>query len=37
VGERTVKEWRLKLSVILRLTDTDKLRRGAKKAFVGGG
>lgn len=36
VGERTVKEWRLKLSVILRLTDTDKLRRKAKAVFVGG-
>jgi hypothetical protein len=27
VGERSLREWRLKLSLILRVTDTDKLRR----------
>ena len=33
VGERTNKQWRLKLSLILRLTDTDKLKRTAHKVF----
>ena len=36
MGERTAKEWRRKLSVILRITDTDKLRKKAKAVFVGG-
>jgi long-subunit fatty acid transport protein len=36
VGDRDSKEWRLKLSVILRVTDTDKLRRGIRKVFGGG-
>jgi len=33
VGERAVREWRLKLSLILRVTDTDKLRRTVQKVF----
>jgi long-chain fatty acid transport protein len=33
VGERSISQWRLKLSLILRITDTDKLKRGAKKVF----
>jgi long-subunit fatty acid transport protein len=33
VGERSLHEWRLKLSLILRVTDTDKLRRTLKKIF----
>jgi len=33
VGERTIHQWRLKLSLILRITDTDKLKRGARKVF----
>jgi len=33
VGERTNSQWRLKLSVILRLTDTDKLKRTLGKVF----
>ncbi len=36
VGERDSKEWRLKLSLIFRVTDTDKLRRGLGKVFGGG-
>jgi hypothetical protein len=36
VGERDVKEWRLKLSLIVRLTDTDKLRRTLRRVFAGG-
>jgi long-subunit fatty acid transport protein len=36
VGERVVKDWRLKFSVILRVTDTDKLRRTVHKVFGGG-
>jgi long-subunit fatty acid transport protein len=36
VGERSVREWRLKLSLILRVTDTDKLRRTVQKVFGGG-
>jgi long-subunit fatty acid transport protein len=33
VGERSIRQWRLKLSLILRVTDTDKLKRGARKVF----
>ena len=33
VGERSTRQWRLKLSLILRVTDTDKLKRGARKVF----
>jgi hypothetical protein len=33
VGERTNSQWRLKLSLILRLTDTDKLKRTLSKVF----
>src|SRR5437867_1296527 len=33
VGERANREWRLKLSLILRATDTDKLRRVLAKVF----
>jgi long-chain fatty acid transport protein len=33
VGERSLREWRLKLSLILRVTDTDKLRRTLHKIF----
>jgi len=33
VGERSTREWRLKLSVIVRLTDTDKLRDVVRKVF----
>jgi long-subunit fatty acid transport protein len=36
VGERSVSEWRLKLSLILRVTDTDKLRRILGKVFGSG-
>jgi len=36
VGERGITEWRLKLSVILRVTDTDKLGRTLRKVFGGG-
>jgi len=36
VGERSSKEWRLKVSLILRVTDTDKLHRTLRKVFVGG-
>jgi long-subunit fatty acid transport protein len=35
VGDRTVKDWRIKLSVILRLTDTEKLGRTVRKVFGG--
>jgi long-chain fatty acid transport protein len=35
VGERDAREWRLKLSLILRVTDTDKLRRILGKVFGG--
>jgi len=35
VGERSIREWRLKLSVILRMTDTEKLRRTVRKVFGG--
>lgn len=33
VGERAAREWRLKLSLILRITDTDKLHRALRKMF----
>ena len=33
VGERSAREWRLKLSLILRVTDTDKLRGTLRKLF----
>ena len=33
VGERSTQQWRLKLSLILRVTDTDKLKRGVRKVF----
>jgi long-subunit fatty acid transport protein len=33
VGERVNREWRLKLSLILRATDTDKLRRVLARVF----
>ena len=36
VGERNAREWRFKLSLILRITDTDKLRRTLQKLFGGG-
>jgi hypothetical protein len=36
VGERGAKDWRLKLSLILRLADTDKLQRTVRKVFAGG-
>jgi len=36
VGERSTKEWRLKLSLILRITDTDKLQRTLRKIFGAG-
>jgi hypothetical protein len=36
VGERSAREWRLKLSLILRMTDTDKLRGTLRKVFGGG-
>jgi long-subunit fatty acid transport protein len=36
VGERETTEWRLKLSLILRVTDTEKLRRTLHKVFGGG-
>ena len=35
VGERDTREWRLKLSLILRVTDTDKLGRTLRKLFGG--
>ena len=35
VGERNTREWRLKLSLILRVTDTEKLRRTVHKVFGG--
>jgi len=35
IGERNVKEWRVKLSVILRITDTEKLRGVFRKIFGG--
>ena len=37
VGEVNAREWRLKLSLILRVTDTDKLRGTLRKVFGGGG
>jgi hypothetical protein len=33
VGERTVKEWRVKVSLIVRVTDTEKLRGWLGKIF----
>ena len=36
VGLRDVKRWTIKLSLIVRVTDTDKLHRGIKKVFGGG-
>jgi len=36
VGERDVSEWRLKFSLILRVTDTEKLHRTLGKVFGGG-
>lgn len=36
VGERSAREWRLKLSLILRVTDTEELRRTLRKVFGGG-
>ena len=36
VGERANHEWRLKLSLILRVTDTDKLRRAIRRVFGSG-
>ncbi len=33
VGERSNSQWRLKLSLILRVTDTDKLKRVARRVF----
>ncbi len=33
VGERTSREWRLKFSLIFRMTDTEKLNRTLKKIF----
>jgi long-subunit fatty acid transport protein len=36
VGERDIREWRLKFSLIVRVTDTDKLRRTVRKVFGGG-
>jgi long-subunit fatty acid transport protein len=36
VGERDQSEWRLKLSLILRLGDTDKLRRIVRRVFGSG-
>lgn len=36
VGEHSVKEWRVKLSLIVRAADTEKLQRRLKKIFGGG-
>lgn len=36
VGLRDVKRWTIKLSLILRVTDTEKLHRGLRKVFGGG-
>jgi hypothetical protein len=33
VGERRSQEWRLKFSLIVRVTDTEKLHRTLKKIF----
>jgi long-subunit fatty acid transport protein len=35
VGERRVKEWRVKLSLIFRITNTEKLRRTLRGVFAG--
>jgi long-chain fatty acid transport protein len=36
VGRRSVKRWIIKLSVIVRIADTEKLHRGLRKVFGGG-
>lgn len=36
VGERSVNEWLFKFSLILRVTDSEKLRRGIARIFGGG-
>jgi hypothetical protein len=36
VGERVNREWRVKMSLILRMTDTDKLNRTVRRIFGGG-
>jgi hypothetical protein len=36
VGERKLSEWRIKFSVIVRITDTEKMHGALKKAFGGG-
>jgi hypothetical protein len=36
VGERRNSEWRVKLSVIVRVTDTEKLHRTLRNVFGGG-
>lgn len=35
VGERSAREWTVKVSVIVRLSDTEKLHRSMRKAFGG--
>jgi long-subunit fatty acid transport protein len=35
VGERNLREWRVKFSVIVRVTDTEKMRGAVKKMFGG--
>lgn len=37
VGDRTAKEWRVKISVIVRIIDTEKLRDVARRVFGDGG
>jgi len=37
IGEQESREWRLKFSLILRITDTEKLHRTLGKIFGGGG
>jgi long-subunit fatty acid transport protein len=36
VGQRSAKRWTIKLSLIVRVTDTEKLHRGLRKVFGGG-
>ncbi len=36
VGERSVKRWTIKLSVIVRIADTEKLHRRLRKVLGGG-
>jgi hypothetical protein len=36
VGERSAKRWTVKLSLIVRVTDTENLHRGLRKVFGGG-